>query len=252
MSWGGLGATNASHAAWRSFLKFCCFSCRFAWLLGHGGGARSPPGGPQESSHAAWRSFLSKTLLPMQRGVASGPRGWRMESPRRAPMQRGVRFFQKLCFPCSVAWLLGRGGGRRSDSSSRDCSFLSKTCFACSVDFASFTNFASHADRLPERLPDRLPERLPERQTDKQTDRQTDKQTDRQTNRQTDGQTDRQREQTDRQTNRQTDKQTDRKNRQTDDRQTERQTDREGHEELHQQGERAKHKHQKPKEETLY
>ena len=63
-------------------------------------------------------------------------------------MQRGVRFFQKLCFPCSVAWL---------------------------------------PESLPDRLPDRLPERVPERQTDKQTDRQTDKQTDRQTNRQTDG-----------------------------------------------------------------
>ena len=26
-------------------------------------------------------------------------------------MQRGARFFEKQCFPCSVALVLGRGGG---------------------------------------------------------------------------------------------------------------------------------------------
>ena len=50
-------------------------------------------------------------------------------------MQRGVRFFQKLCFPCSVAWLLGRGGGARRAPGE----------LPCSVAFVSFQNFASHA-----------------------------------------------------------------------------------------------------------
>jgi hypothetical protein len=102
-----------------------------------------------------------------------------------------------------------------------------------------------------DRRTDRQTERT-DRQTDKQTDRQTDRQKEQTDRRQTDRETDRQRERTDRPTNRQTDKQTDRKNRQTDDRQTERQTDREGHEEHHQQGERAKHKHENPQQETLY
>ena len=44
------------------------------------------PGAGQERSHAACRSFLSKTVLPMH---------------------RGARFFQKQCFPCSVALVLG-------------------------------------------------------------------------------------------------------------------------------------------------
>ena len=68
-------------------------------------------GAGQERSHAAWRSFFSKTMLPMQRGARSGPRGWRQLPARSAPMQRGARFFQKQCFPCSVALVLGRGGG---------------------------------------------------------------------------------------------------------------------------------------------
>ena len=37
-------------------------------------------------------------------GGAGGP-------ARSALMQRGARFFQKQYFPCSVALVLGRGGG---------------------------------------------------------------------------------------------------------------------------------------------
>ena len=36
---------------------------------------------------------------------------WRRGPARSALMQRGARFFQKQCFPCSVALVLGRGGG---------------------------------------------------------------------------------------------------------------------------------------------
>ena len=36
---------------------------------------------------------------------------WRLGPARSAPMQRGARFLQKQCFPCSVALVLGRGGG---------------------------------------------------------------------------------------------------------------------------------------------
>ena len=36
---------------------------------------------------------------------------WAPLSGRSAPMQRGARFFQKQCFPCSVALVLGRGSG---------------------------------------------------------------------------------------------------------------------------------------------
>ena len=43
------------------------------WLLEH----LVAPAAGQERSHAAWRSFCSKTMLPMQRGARSGPRGWR-------------------------------------------------------------------------------------------------------------------------------------------------------------------------------
>ena len=32
---------------------------------------------------------------------------WRRGPARSAPMQRGARFFQKQCFPCSVALVLG-------------------------------------------------------------------------------------------------------------------------------------------------
>ena len=32
---------------------------------------------------------------------------WRRGPTRSAPMQRGARFFQKQCFPCSVALVLG-------------------------------------------------------------------------------------------------------------------------------------------------
>ena len=32
---------------------------------------------------------------------------WRLVPARSAPMQRGARFFQKQCFPCSAALILG-------------------------------------------------------------------------------------------------------------------------------------------------
>ena len=35
-------------------------------------------------------------------------------------MQRGARFFQKQCFPCSVALVLGRGGAGRRDLQGQD------------------------------------------------------------------------------------------------------------------------------------
>ena len=56
---------NDSHAAWRSF-----------------GAAGVAPAAGQERSHAAWRSFFAKTMLPMQRGARSRPRGWRQRSAR--------------------------------------------------------------------------------------------------------------------------------------------------------------------------
>ena len=74
----------------------------------------------QERSHAAWRSFFSKKLIPMLRGARSGPRGWRQLPARSAPMLRGARFFQKQCFPCCVALVLGRGGAGRSAPMQRD------------------------------------------------------------------------------------------------------------------------------------
>ena len=55
-------------------------------VLGWSGGA----GAGQERSHAAWRSFFSKTMLPMQRGARSGPRGWRQLSARMLLFQWAV------------------------------------------------------------------------------------------------------------------------------------------------------------------
>ena len=84
----------------------------FQWaVLAWSWGGLVALGAGQERSHAVWRSIFSKTMLPMQRGARSGPRGWRQLSARSAPMQRGARFFQKQCFPCSVALVLGRECG---------------------------------------------------------------------------------------------------------------------------------------------
>ena len=157
------------------FFFVICFSSRFAWLLGHGGGARSPPGGPQESSHAAWRSFLSKTLLPMQRGVASVPS---LGTPSDA--------FRDLL-------------GRLLDVSTPPGRL--RLAFSDTAWEASCDGSGTSLRELPQQQ---------NRQTHKQTDRRTDRQTertDRQTDKQTDRQTDRQKEQTDR---RQTDRETDR------------------------------------------
>ena len=58
---------------------------------------------------------------------------WRRGPARSAPMQRGARFFQKQCFPCSVALVLGRGGAARSAPMQRGARFFQKQCFPCSV-----------------------------------------------------------------------------------------------------------------------
>ena len=58
---------------------------------------------------------------------------WRRGPARSAPMQRGARFFQKQCFPCSVALVLGRGGAARSAPMQRGARLLQKQCFPCSV-----------------------------------------------------------------------------------------------------------------------
>ena len=50
-------------------------------------------------------------------------------------MQRGARFFQKQCFPCSVALVLGRGGGASCRPGA----------LPCSVALVFFKNNASHA-----------------------------------------------------------------------------------------------------------
>ena len=50
-------------------------------------------------------------------------------------MQRGVRFFQKQCFPCCVALVFGRRGGARGWPGE----------LPCSVAFVFFKNNASHA-----------------------------------------------------------------------------------------------------------
>ena len=55
----------------------------FQWaVLAWSWGGLVAPGVGQERSHAAWRSFCSKTMLPMQRGARSWPRGWRQQSAR--------------------------------------------------------------------------------------------------------------------------------------------------------------------------
>ena len=114
---------NARSACWLQTYTFPMKNQHFRWrnstfsmaglvlVLSWSWGGLVAPGAGQERSHAAWRSFVSKTMLPMQRGARSGPRGWRQLPARSAPMQRGVRFLQRRCFPCSVALVLGRGGG---------------------------------------------------------------------------------------------------------------------------------------------
>ena len=48
----------------------------FQWaVLAWSWGGLVAPGAGQERSHAAWRSCFPKTMLPMQRGARSGPRG---------------------------------------------------------------------------------------------------------------------------------------------------------------------------------
>ena len=75
---------------------------RFQWaVLSWVWGGLVAPGAGQERSHAAWRSFFSTTMLPMQRGARSGPRGCRQERSHAAwrslfakkmlLMQRGAR-----------------------------------------------------------------------------------------------------------------------------------------------------------------
>ena len=67
LGWSGGAGQERSHAAWRSFFS--------KTMLPMQRGARSGPRGcRQERSHAAWRSFFSKTMLPMQRGARSGQR----------------------------------------------------------------------------------------------------------------------------------------------------------------------------------
>ena len=100
-SWRGLGvvwwrrgpARSAPMQRGARFFQKQCFPCSVALVLGRG-----------------WRQ-LPASSAPMQRGARSGPRGWRQLPARSAPMQRGARFLQKQCFPCSVALVLGRGGG---------------------------------------------------------------------------------------------------------------------------------------------
>ena len=50
-------------------------------------------------------------------------------------MQRGARFFLQQCFPCSVALVLGRGGGASCRPGA----------LPCSVALVFFKNNASHA-----------------------------------------------------------------------------------------------------------
>ena len=50
-------------------------------------------------------------------------------------MQRGARFFQKQCFPCSVALVLGRGGGASCRPGALPCREV----------LVFFKNSASHA-----------------------------------------------------------------------------------------------------------
>ena len=57
-------------------------------------------------SHAAWAWLLA------QNDASWTPPGMPLGTPLgTAPMQRGARFLQERCFPCSVALVLGRGGG---------------------------------------------------------------------------------------------------------------------------------------------
>ena len=58
---------------------------------------------------------------------------WCRGPARSALMQRGARFFQQQCFPCSVALVLGRGGAARSAPMQRGARFFQKQCFPCSV-----------------------------------------------------------------------------------------------------------------------
>ena len=89
---------------------------------------------------------------------------WRRGPARSAPMQRGARFFQKQCFPCSVALVLGRGGAARSAPMQRGARFLQKQCFPCSVALVLGSD---------------------DTQTIKQTINQTNHKTDKHTNNQT-------------------------------------------------------------------
>ena len=82
-------------------------SILFQWaVLSWSWGGLVVPGAGQERSHAAWRSFFSTTMLPMQRGARSGPRGCRQEERSHAAwrslfaktmllMQRGARSGQR-------------------------------------------------------------------------------------------------------------------------------------------------------------
>ena len=75
---------------------------------------------------------MKKTIL-FPWAVLSWSWGGLVAPARSALMQRGARFFQKQCFPCSVALVLGRGGGARSAPMQRGARFFQKHCYPCSV-----------------------------------------------------------------------------------------------------------------------